>query len=70
MGLTGIAAVARVTAPRGVVTFVICAVALAASAALMGLSVEQVGERLGPGATGLLHQSCHGGKRLLSSSGW
>lgn len=37
--------------------FVVAALALAALAALVGQSIEQVGERLGPGPTGLLQSS-------------
>jgi Ca2+:H+ antiporter len=40
-----------------VAVFVIAAVALAALAAVVGTAIEQVGERLGPGPTGLLQSS-------------
>ncbi len=40
-----------------VVRFVVAGMALAALAALVGQSIEQVGERLGPGATGLLQST-------------
>jgi Ca2+:H+ antiporter len=59
VGLTLAAAVVEVIAARDVAAFVVSAAALAALAALVGESIEQVGERLGPGATGLL-QSCLG----------
>jgi Ca2+:H+ antiporter len=49
-----VAGVAAAAAPRNVATFALSGVALAALAALVGQSIEQVGERLGPGATGLL----------------
>jgi Ca2+:H+ antiporter len=51
------AGTAHVVSPRTVVTFFIAAAALAALAALVGQSIEQVGERLGPGATGLLQSA-------------
>lgn len=40
-----------------VARFVVSAVALAALAALVGQSIEQIGERLGPGPTGLVQSS-------------
>lgn len=53
-------AAAGVTAASGapeVARFAIAAVALAALAVLVGESIEQIGERLGPGPTGLLQSS-------------
>jgi Ca2+:H+ antiporter len=53
-------AAAGVTAGTGapdVARFAIAAVALAALAVLVGESIEQIGERLGPGPTGLLQSS-------------
>jgi Ca2+:H+ antiporter len=52
-----VAGAAHVISPRTVGTFLIAGVALAALAALVGQSIEQVGERLGPGATGLLQSA-------------
>ena len=40
-----------------VAVFVVAALALAALAAVVGESIDQIGERLGPGATGLLQSS-------------
>jgi Ca2+:H+ antiporter len=52
--LSVVAGLVALAAPRNVATFAVSGAALAALAALVGLSIEQVGERLGPGATGLL----------------
>ena len=52
--LSAAGGIAAAVGPRHVATFVISGAALAALAALVGQSIEQVGERLGPGATGLL----------------
>jgi len=57
IGLTATAAIAHTASPHSVTTFVISATALAALAALVGQSIEQVGEHLSPGATGLLQSS-------------
>jgi Ca2+:H+ antiporter len=57
IALSVLAGVAAAAAPRNVVTFAISGVALAALAALVGQSIEQVGERVGPGATGLLQSA-------------
>jgi Ca2+:H+ antiporter len=57
IGLTAAAAIVHAASPHSVATFVISAVALAALAALVGQSIEQVGEHLSPGATGLLQSS-------------
>jgi Ca2+:H+ antiporter len=54
VALSVLAGVVAAVAPRNVATFAISGVALAALAALVGQSIEQVGERVGPGATGLL----------------
>jgi len=56
-GMTVVAGVSTAVAPKGVPTFVLSAIALAAQAAVVGLSIEQVGERMGPGATGLLQSA-------------
>jgi Ca2+:H+ antiporter len=52
--LSVVAGVTAEVAPHNVATFAVSGVALAILAALVGQSIEQVGERLGPGATGLL----------------
>jgi Ca2+:H+ antiporter len=57
IALTVIAGVAAALGPKTVATFAISAAALAALAALVGQSVEHVGDRLGPGATGLLQSA-------------
>jgi Ca2+:H+ antiporter len=51
------AGVSAALSPHTVATFVVSAAALAALAALVGQSLEQVGERLGPSATGLLQSA-------------
>lgn len=48
---------AAALSPHTVATFLVSAAALAALAALVGQSLEQVGERLGPSATGLLQSA-------------
>lgn len=55
---TGAAAMLQLGAPD-LARFLVSGLALAALAALVGQSIEQVGERLGPGPTGLI-QSCLG----------
>jgi Ca2+:H+ antiporter len=57
IGLSVVAASARLASPKSVTTFLVSAAALAALAALVGQSIEQVGERMGPGATGLLQSA-------------
>lgn len=57
IALTVVAGIAAAIGPRTIATFLIAAVALAALAALIGQSVEQVGERFGPGPTGLLQSA-------------
>jgi Ca2+:H+ antiporter len=57
IALTLIAGVAATLGPRSVATFLIAALALAALAAVVGQSIEQVGERMGPAATGLLQSA-------------
>jgi Ca2+:H+ antiporter len=54
---TVVSGIAHTTSPDSVATFLIAAVALATLAAVVGQSIEQVGERLGPGATGLLQSA-------------
>jgi Ca2+:H+ antiporter len=59
-GGTGFTAAAGAAAAAGapdVVRFVLAGAALAALAVLVGDSIEQIGERLGPGPTGLLQSS-------------
>jgi Ca2+:H+ antiporter len=56
-GLTAAAGIATAVGPHSVATFVIAGVALAALAALVGQSIEQVGEHLSAGATGLLQST-------------
>jgi Ca2+:H+ antiporter len=56
-GLSVAAAAARYGGAPDVARFGIAAVALAAIAALVGAAIEQVGERLGPGPTGLLQSA-------------
>lgn len=53
-GLSGAAAATHFAAAPQVARFLVAAVALAAIAALVGAAIDQVGERLGPGPTGLL----------------
>nr|BFE64570.1 calcium/proton exchanger [Dactylosporangium thailandense] len=50
----GLAAVTRYTAVSSVLAFVVAGAAVAALASLVGRSVEQLGDRFGPGATGVL----------------
>ena len=57
IGLSVVAAAARLASPKSVTTFLASAAALAALAALVGQSIEQVGEHMGPGATGLLQSA-------------
>jgi Ca2+:H+ antiporter len=57
VGLTLAAGMAEAVGPATVGTFLVSALALAGLAALVGQSVEQVGERFGPGATGLLQSA-------------
>ncbi len=55
--LTAIAGVAKVTEAGAVPQFVLAGLALGALAAVIGQAIEQVGERLGPSATGLLQST-------------
>ncbi len=55
--LTAIAGIAAAAGAGAVPRFVLAGLALAALAALVGQAIEQVGERLGPGATGLLQST-------------
>ena len=57
VALTVVAGVASALGRHTVVSFLLSAVALAALAALLGQSVEQIGERFGPGPTGLLQSA-------------
>jgi Ca2+:H+ antiporter len=57
VGLSVVAGGFALATPHGTATFVVSGAALAALAALVGQSIEQVGERLGPGATGLLQSA-------------
>ena len=55
--LTGAAAVTRYVPSGRVAPFVVAAIALAALAALVGRSVDRLGDRLGSGATGALQSA-------------
>jgi Ca2+:H+ antiporter len=55
--LTAVAGVATAVGAGSVTRFVLAGMALAAVAALVGQAIEQVGERVGPGATGLLQST-------------
>jgi Ca2+:H+ antiporter len=55
--LTAVAAVLNYGNANNVTTFVVAGLALAALAALVGRSVEQVADRLGSGATGVLQSA-------------
>src|SRR5262249_46634699 len=55
--LTGIAGVATAIDAGSVTRFVLAGPALAAAAALVGQAIDQVGERMGPSATGLLQST-------------
>ena len=55
--LTAAAAVTRYAGGGDVVAFVVAGLAIAALAMLVGRSVDQVGERLGAGATGVLQSA-------------
>lgn len=57
VALTVVAGGAHLISPHTVTTFLVSAGALAALAAVVGQSIEQVGERFGPGATGLLQSA-------------
>ena len=57
VALTIVSGGAHLARPRSVATFLVAALALAALAAVVGQSIEQVGERLGSGATGLLQSA-------------
>jgi Ca2+:H+ antiporter len=57
IGLTGIAGIATAIGAGSVPRFVLAGLALAAAAALVGQAIDQVGERMGPGATGLLQST-------------
>jgi Ca2+:H+ antiporter len=55
--LTAIAGVATAIGLDSVTRFVLAGLALAAAAALVGQAIDQVGERVGPGGTGLLQST-------------
>jgi Ca2+:H+ antiporter len=55
--LTAVSGVLVAVSAGAVARFVVAGLALAALAALVGQSIEQVGERLGPGPTGLLQST-------------
>ncbi len=57
MGLTAVAGVLVALDASAVARFAVAGVALAALAALVGQAIDQVGERLGPGPTGLLQST-------------
>ncbi len=57
VAMTAVAAVAAARGPDTVATFLISAAALAALAALVGQAVDHIGDRMGPGATGLLQSA-------------
>lgn len=57
VGLSIIAGIVQASGAPEVLRFVMAGIALAALAALVGAAIEQVGERLGPGATGLLQSA-------------
>ena len=56
-GLTVVAAILHYAGANDVATFVVAGLALAALAALVGRSVEQVADRLGSGATGVVQSA-------------
>jgi Ca2+:H+ antiporter len=56
-GLTTITGVATAADAGAVPQFILAGLALAAAAALVGQAIDQVAERLGPGATGLLQST-------------
>jgi Ca2+:H+ antiporter len=55
--LTAVAAALEVASAADVVSFIVAGAALGALAAVIGQTIEAVGEHLGPGATGLLQSS-------------
>jgi Ca2+:H+ antiporter len=55
--LTGAAGIATAVGAGSVTRFVVAGLALAAAAALVGQAIDQVGERMGPGPTGLLQST-------------
>jgi len=57
VGAIALAGVTRYTNTNSVLAFVIAAVAVAALASLVGRCVEQLGDRFGPGATGVLQSA-------------
>ena len=57
IALTVVAGITKLSGAPDVAQFVMSGIALGALAALVGMSIEQVGERLGPGPTGLLQSA-------------
>ena len=57
VALSAVAGAAQAVSAPEVARFGLAAIALAALAALVGAAIEQVGERLGPGPTGLLQSA-------------
>lgn len=57
LGLVALAAVAHFASWNSVVAFVVAAGAVAILASVVGRSVEQLGDRFGPGATGVLQSA-------------
>lgn len=57
LALSAVAGVLEVAGGGEVLRFVVAGLALAALAAVIGRAIEQVGERLGPSATGLLQST-------------
>src|SRR3954468_2699257 len=55
--ITAVAAIAHYGEAAAVPTFIIAAVALAGQAWMVSFATEQVGERLGPAATGLMQST-------------
>jgi Ca2+:H+ antiporter len=55
--ITAVAGVATAVGLDSVIRFSLAALALAAAAALVGQAIDQVGERVGPGGTGLLQST-------------
>ena len=57
VGAAGLTLILRSIGVDSVVVFLVSAVALAALAALVGEGTDQLGHRLGPGATGVLQSA-------------
>jgi len=54
-----LAAILTFTGANEVGIFFVCAIALATLASVVGHSTEQLGNYMGPGATGVLHTVCY-----------